>query len=60
MYALTVLSVILNKSASSVSAVLPSCALSEYECVGGGCVSARLRCDGQRDCSDGSDEVSAL
>lgn len=35
-----------------------SCGQNEYVCVGGGCVSASQRCDGQNDCSDGSDEVS--
>lgn len=35
----------------------PTCSSSEYICASGGCISASLKCNGEYDCADGSDEV---
>lgn len=35
-----------------------TCAPNEFRCTGGGCVALSWQCDGDRDCSDGSDEQS--
>lgn len=35
----------------------PVCSSSEYMCASGGCLSASLKCNGETDCVDGSDEV---
>jgi hypothetical protein len=35
----------------------PVCSSSEYMCASGGCLSASLKCNGEPDCVDGSDEV---
>ena len=34
-----------------------SCGSYEFQCENGGCVNANYKCDGDRDCNDGSDEV---
>lgn len=36
---------------------LVACAIHQYRCASGQCVSEGLRCDGYADCSDHSDEV---
>lgn len=36
---------------------LVACAINQYRCASGQCVSEALRCDGYADCSDRSDEV---
>ncbi|KAK6737075.1 hypothetical protein RB195_019648 [Necator americanus] len=33
-----------------------NCSATEFQCLDGGCVDATLRCDGHKDCGDGSDE----
>ena len=33
------------------------CQLGQFKCANGNCIGARLRCDGDRDCDDGSDET---
>lgn len=36
---------------------LVACAVNQFRCISGQCVSEALRCDGYPDCSDHSDEV---
>jgi len=33
------------------------CSESEFSCTNGRCIAGRWKCDGDHDCSDGSDEV---
>ena len=34
----------------------PECAKGRFECGSGNCIPARLKCNGHKDCDDGSDE----
>ncbi|XP_059575567.1 CD320 antigen isoform X1 [Alligator mississippiensis] len=41
---------------STASTEAPLCSAGEFRCVEGGCVPLQQMCDGERDCTDGSDE----
>ncbi len=42
----------------SLSLLVPrQCSESEFGCTNGRCIAGRWKCDGDNDCSDGSDEV---
>uniref|UniRef100_A0A3B3T799 LDL receptor related protein 8 n=1 Tax=Paramormyrops kingsleyae TaxID=1676925 RepID=A0A3B3T799_9TELE len=43
----------------SISAAKNTCGPSDFTCSNGQCVPARWRCDGEPECSDGSDEVDS-
>lgn len=36
------------------------CVLEEFACDGGQCINSTLRCNGNPDCIDGSDEINCL
>lgn len=50
---------LLNDDFLSLS-VPRQCSESEFACTNGRCIAGRWKCDGDHDCSDGSDEVLQL
>ncbi|MBN3314434.1 LRP1B protein, partial [Atractosteus spatula] len=50
----------LGEDEENCDQVVPSCSSSEYVCASGGCVSASLKCNGENDCTDASDEADCV